>query len=180
MSNKVAGINVHKKVLMVVVIDSTTPDVKPGRRRFSTMPTELHHLSTWLQECGIEEVVMESTAQYWRSVWLELEPHMSLHLVESRVLSASLACGSCGAEPGFGEPGLRRWRRSGAAIYLRRDGSSCRGWDGIFSQAAYTQRAGFHFRSPGDQRVCAGGIGQVVYTNGYGRAIKRVETDRKR
>ena len=23
---------------------------------------------------------MESTAQYWRSVWLELEPHLRLHL----------------------------------------------------------------------------------------------------
>ena len=26
---------------------------------------------------------MESTAQYWRSVWLELEPHMSLHLAQA-------------------------------------------------------------------------------------------------
>lgn len=25
---------------------------------------------------GVEEAVMESTAQYWRSVWIELEPHM--------------------------------------------------------------------------------------------------------
>src|SRR6516164_5006664 len=47
------------------------------------MPTELHHLSTWLRDRGVEEVVMESTAQYWRSVWLELEPHMSLHLAQA-------------------------------------------------------------------------------------------------
>src|SRR5215475_10450087 len=26
---------------------------------------------------------MESTAQYWRSVWLELEPHMHLHLAHA-------------------------------------------------------------------------------------------------
>ena len=26
---------------------------------------------------------MESTAQYWRSVWLELEPHMRLHLAQA-------------------------------------------------------------------------------------------------
>src|SRR6266446_6287249 len=26
---------------------------------------------------------MESTAQYWRSVWLELEPHMHLHLAQA-------------------------------------------------------------------------------------------------
>lgn len=83
MSNKIAGIDVHKKVLMVVVMDPTTPDVKPERRRFSTMPTELHHLSTWLQERGVEQAVMESTAQYWRSVWLELEPHMNVHLAQA-------------------------------------------------------------------------------------------------
>jgi hypothetical protein len=28
-------------------------------------------------------VSMESTAQYWRSVWLELEPHMLLHLAHA-------------------------------------------------------------------------------------------------
>jgi transposase len=83
MANKIAGIDVHKKVLMVVVVDRATPDEKPGRRRFPTMPTELRHLSLWLRECGVEEVVMESTAQYWRSVWLELEPHMSLHLAQA-------------------------------------------------------------------------------------------------
>jgi hypothetical protein len=44
MANKIAGIDVHKKVLMVVVMDRTTPDAKPERRRFSTMPSELNHL----------------------------------------------------------------------------------------------------------------------------------------
>jgi len=29
------------------------------------------------------EAVMESTAQYWRSVWMELEPHMRLHLAQA-------------------------------------------------------------------------------------------------
>ena len=83
MANKIAGIDVHKKVLMVVVMDPGTPDEKPERRRFCTMPTALHHLSIWLRERGVAEVVMESTAQYWRSVWLELEPHMSLHLAQA-------------------------------------------------------------------------------------------------
>src|ERR1022692_674187 len=53
------------------------------RRRFVTMPSELHRLLTWLREQGVEEAVMESTAQYWRSVWLELEPHMRLHLAQA-------------------------------------------------------------------------------------------------
>ena len=35
---KMAGIDVHKKVLMVVVVDTVTPQEKPARRRFVTMP----------------------------------------------------------------------------------------------------------------------------------------------
>jgi hypothetical protein len=42
---KVAGIDVHKKVLMVVVVDASTPEEKPARRRFVTMPSELHRKS---------------------------------------------------------------------------------------------------------------------------------------
>ena len=83
MSYNLAGIDVHKKVLMVVVLDASTPEEKPERRRFTTMPSDLHRLSTWLREQGVEEAVMESTAQYWRSVWLELEPYMRLQLVQA-------------------------------------------------------------------------------------------------
>jgi transposase len=83
MSHKVAGIDVHKKVLMVVVVDASQREEKPERRRFATMPSELRHLSLWLREQGVEEAVMESTAQYWRSVWLELEPYLRLHLAQA-------------------------------------------------------------------------------------------------
>jgi transposase len=47
------------------------------------MPSELQRLSIWLREQGLEEAVMESTAQYWRSVWLELEPHVRLQLAQA-------------------------------------------------------------------------------------------------
>ena len=83
MSYKIAGIDVHKKVLMVVVIDATTPEEKPERRRFATLPSDLQRLLIWLREQGVEEAVMESTAQYGRSVWLELDPHMRLHLAQA-------------------------------------------------------------------------------------------------
>ncbi len=83
MSYKIAGIDVHKKVLMVVVMDASTPEAKPERRRFTTMPSDLRRLLLWLREQGVEEVVMESTAQYWRSVWLELEPYMRLQLAQA-------------------------------------------------------------------------------------------------
>ena len=51
---KVAGIDVHKKVLMVVVVDASTPEEKPARRRFVTMPSELQRLLLWLREQGVE------------------------------------------------------------------------------------------------------------------------------
>jgi hypothetical protein len=83
MVGKVAGIDAHKKVLMVVVIDAEAPAAKPERPRCTMMPSELSRLSTWLKEHGVEEAVMESTAQYWRPVWLELEPHIRLHLAQA-------------------------------------------------------------------------------------------------
>jgi transposase len=83
MSHKIAGIHVHKKVLMVAVGDASTPEGKLERRRFATMPSDLRRLSTWLREQGVEEAVMESTTQYWRSVWLELEPYMRLQLAQA-------------------------------------------------------------------------------------------------
>jgi transposase len=83
MPYKIAGIDVHKKVPMVVVIDATTAEEKAERRRFTTMPSEMRRLSVWLREQGVEEAVMESTAQYWRSVWLESEPYMRLHLAHA-------------------------------------------------------------------------------------------------
>jgi hypothetical protein len=36
---KIAGIDVHKKVLMVVVMDTSAPEEKPARRRFVTLPS---------------------------------------------------------------------------------------------------------------------------------------------
>jgi len=47
---KVAGIDVHKKVLMVVVVDAGAPEEKPARRRLVTMASELHRLLMWLRE----------------------------------------------------------------------------------------------------------------------------------
>ncbi len=83
MSYKVAGIDVHKKVLMVVVYEVGDPKWEPERRRFGTTASELRGLSVWLREQKVEEAVMESTAQYWKPVWYELEPHMRLQLAQA-------------------------------------------------------------------------------------------------
>jgi hypothetical protein len=55
---KIAGIDVHKKVLMVVVMDNSAPEEKPARRRFVTLPSELQRFRMWLQEQGVEEAVI--------------------------------------------------------------------------------------------------------------------------
>jgi transposase len=43
------------------------------RRRFGSNPEQLRRLAEWLTEQQVEEVVMESTAQYWKPVWGALE-----------------------------------------------------------------------------------------------------------
>ena len=72
----VAGIDVHKKMLAVVV---RAPQGEYVQRKFGTTKTEIGHLAAWLQDHQVSEVVMESTAQYWRPVWYGLEAHFKLH-----------------------------------------------------------------------------------------------------
>lgn len=76
----VAGIDVHKKMLAVVVRRQPGAQVEYVKRQFGTMRSEIEHLAAWLQHEGVGEVVMESTAQYWRPVWYGLEGHFQLHL----------------------------------------------------------------------------------------------------
>jgi transposase len=79
-----AGIDVHKRMLAVVVKNARDTELQFECRRFGTTMSELRHLSAWLQERAVQEVVMESTAQYWRPVWLTLEGHCRLHLAQAR------------------------------------------------------------------------------------------------
>lgn len=84
MHGSIAGIDVHKRVLMVVVVSSG--QVQPswtGQRRFGTTTAEMRHLAAWLEQHGVEQVVMESTAQYWKPVWLALEQQFRLFLAQA-------------------------------------------------------------------------------------------------
>lgn len=76
MSYKIAGIDVHKRMLAIVVADIGI-DGEPTfeRQTFSTSPDQLEALARQFAEQGIQEVVMESTAQYWKPVWEALELH---------------------------------------------------------------------------------------------------------
>ncbi len=74
MPYRIAGIDVHKAMLAVVVGDvEVEGDWRFERRRFGATPSQLRLLTEWLDEQAVEEVVMESTAQYWRPVWDALE-----------------------------------------------------------------------------------------------------------
>ncbi len=74
MSYRIAGIDVHKKMLAVVVADvEVKGEYQFERRLFGSNPEHLRLLANWLIEQQVEEVVMESTAQYWKPVWGALE-----------------------------------------------------------------------------------------------------------
>ncbi len=74
MPYRIAGIDVHKRMLAVVVADvEVEGEYQFERRLFGSNPEQLRLLAEWLIEQPVEEVVMESTAQYWKPVWGVLE-----------------------------------------------------------------------------------------------------------
>lgn len=74
MSNRIAGIDVHKRMLAVAVAEAEGEgEYQFQRRWFAAMPGPLRELGAWLAQERVQEVVMESTAQYWRPVWGALE-----------------------------------------------------------------------------------------------------------
>jgi transposase len=80
----VAGIDVHKVMLAVVVGIVGPQEIRWKRQRFGTTNSEIKRLSDWLIEQQVSEVAMESTAQYWRPVWIALEGRFQLHLAQAR------------------------------------------------------------------------------------------------
>ena len=74
MPYRIAGIGVHKRMLAVVITDvEVDGEYEFERRQLGTSPGALRRLAQWLVAEQVEEVVMESTAQYWRPVWEVLE-----------------------------------------------------------------------------------------------------------
>jgi transposase len=74
MPYRIAGIDVHKRMLAVVVSDvEVDSEYEFKRCQFGSSPVQLRLLAAWLLEQQVEEVVMESTSQYWKPVWGALE-----------------------------------------------------------------------------------------------------------
>src|ERR1700756_5118837 len=81
---KVAGIDVHKSMLAVVIADAAREgEFQFERRKFGATESELRQLATWLADHGVREAVMESTAQYWKPVWHRLEGQCELYLAQA-------------------------------------------------------------------------------------------------
>jgi len=82
--NVVAGLDVHKKMVVVVVLHNAQPDCDYASGAFGTTQAGLRELVAFLQQHNVTDVAMESTAQYWRPVWMTLENEFTLSLRDLR------------------------------------------------------------------------------------------------
>jgi transposase len=109
MSYRIAAVDVHKKMLAVVVADvAGEGEYHFERRKFGATPGELHVLAQWLDQQEVEEVVMESTAQYWKPVWGALERYWKP--ARQKREGASKMCGTlhlCQAKSNHGPRGRK-------------------------------------------------------------------------
>jgi hypothetical protein len=80
----IAGIDVHKSMVAVVITDAAREgEFQFERRKFGATESELRQLAAWLAEHEVREAVMESTAQYWRLVWQQLEGQCAMYLAQA-------------------------------------------------------------------------------------------------
>lgn len=70
-AERVCGIDVHQKELVVTILIGSLTVVKPKTetRRYGTRTCELKALAKWLCDNEIQITAMESTGQYWRPVY---------------------------------------------------------------------------------------------------------------
>src|SRR5579864_2647342 len=72
-NRRCCGMDVHKKSVMVHVLPPQGERRAPLQKEYRTFTQDLRRLRAWLKQCGVTEVVMESTGQYWRPLWNVLE-----------------------------------------------------------------------------------------------------------
>lgn len=110
MSYRMAAVDVHKRMLAVVTADvAGEGEYEFECKRFTSTPDDLRRFCQWLNEQEVEEVVMESTAQYWRPVWAALERYWKP--VRQQRQGASPGCGGsmhlCQAQSNRGRRGRK-------------------------------------------------------------------------
>jgi transposase len=102
----IAGIDIHKRRITVVASGCGEPEERQQKAEFGSGAQERERLRVWLRAQGVTLVVMESTAQYWRPVWMALEGEFELQLAQARS-----NCGVKGRKTDFGDTQrlVRRW-----------------------------------------------------------------------
>src|SRR5262245_45250005 len=81
----VAGIDVHKRTMMVCIRGQRAgARLREQVREFGTTMRELLSLSDWLRQAGGTHVAMESTGVYWKPLWNLLEGQLTLLLVNAQ------------------------------------------------------------------------------------------------
>ncbi len=77
-----AGIDIGDKMHVVAVPEGRS---ELSVREFGTMTCDLELIATWLKECGIDTVSMESTGVYWKPLFsLLLQYNIKVYLVNTR------------------------------------------------------------------------------------------------
>jgi transposase len=69
MHERVAGLDVHKAMIVACARLAVNGEVKRECRTFGTTTAELEALLAWLRESGVSHVAMEATGVYWKPVW---------------------------------------------------------------------------------------------------------------
>jgi len=69
MHQRVAGLDVHKAMIVACVRVMTGGQISRECRTFATSTTGLEALLGWLTEPGCTDVAMEATGVYWKPVW---------------------------------------------------------------------------------------------------------------
>jgi transposase len=69
MHERVAGLDVHKALIVACVRIMLGGKVSRECRSFETTTAGLLTLLAWLTECGCTQVAMEATGVYWKPVW---------------------------------------------------------------------------------------------------------------
>jgi transposase len=83
MHKRCAGLDVHKKEVVVCLRIATRGKVEHTVRRFPTTTKGLLELAGWLEEMQCRHVAMEATGVYWKPVWHILEGRFALVLANA-------------------------------------------------------------------------------------------------
>ena len=71
---RVAGIDVHRmQHTVTILVEQADGTFVQETREFGSFKRDMRALVGWLQEHRIQQVVMESTGIYWKSVFSHLE-----------------------------------------------------------------------------------------------------------